>query len=179
MRTKSARVIAALAICIGLAGCSSARNAAVPDSQSGSGTASSPSPTPTSAFASEAKCPDKLKSSFDYNGPNTEADFSVIAAAFGVELPSGGCVILTSGNSINQTHFEMFWPGKDQNFANTLGNSLVAAGGTAYGDPIDYRKGDADIVLWAYPAGDGMHWSDDFEGSPQLVVGEGDIHTPS
>jgi hypothetical protein len=171
LRKKTYVISLAVAFCFVLTGCGSS---AAPGSGAPAGTDSSSAP-PTANPAVEPRCPAKLKSSFDYNGPNTEADFSVVARAFGIDLPAGGCVILTPGNADGTSHFEIFWPGKDQNFANIQGNALVAAGAAAYGDPIDYKKGDSDMVLYWYPAGDGMHWSDSFEGSPQLVVGEGVI----
>lgn len=126
--------------------------------------------------AAQEKCPDGVIAGFDYNGPNTEVDISVIESAFRADLPDGaGEVLLTPGDTEGNVYFYIFWPGQDQNFANTIDNTLVAAGVAAYGDPIEYCKGGTDIALWAYPVGDNLHWSEDFDGSPQLVIGEGNI----
>lgn len=125
-------------------------------------------------------CPEQIIASFDYNDPNnntTEVDISAIEEAFGTELPDDQvCVVVTpAGVADGEVWFSIFWPNQDQNFAYKVGNALVDGGVSAFGDPIEYRRDGASMKLWAYPAGDGLHWSDSFVGSPQLVVGEGTI----
>ncbi|TQO19621.1 hypothetical protein FB472_1189 [Rhodoglobus vestalii] len=131
-------------------------------------------------ITAQGGCPEQLIVDFDYNDPNnstTEVDISAIESAFGAELPDDlVCVVVSPVNRADgEVSFYIFWPGKDQNFAYSVGNTLIAAGVPAFGDPIEYRRDGATMALWAYPAGDSMHWSDSFVGSPQLVVGEGAI----
>lgn len=171
MRNISRGATLAAALTLALAACApTTSSTADPEPPAASGNTAAEQPT------AQGKCSDRMIASFDYNGPNNEVDISVIESAFGVDLPDGaGCVVLEPGDSKGKAFFHIFWPGQDQNFANTIGNTLVAAGVAAYGDPIEYRKGGADIELWAYPAGDDMHWSDNFDGSPELVIAEGNI----
>lgn len=170
--TRGTTFAAALTLAFALAACApSAPRTADPELSVDSGDTAAEQP------AAQGKCPDGVIAGFDYNGsPYAEVDISVIEAAFGVDLPDGaGCVVLSPGDSDGNAWFQIFWPGQDQNFANTIGNTLVAAGVGAYGEPIEYRKGDADIELWAYPAGEDLHCSDCFDGSPKLVIGSGNI----
>jgi hypothetical protein len=126
--------------------------------------------------ATQEPCPSGVLSSFAANRGYEEVDVSVIETVFGVDLPADvGCAILSPGDSQDSSYFTIFWPNQNQDFANAVGQKLVAGGVSTYGEPIEYRKGDSDMTLWAYPAGDSLHWSTDFEGSPALVIGEGNI----
>jgi len=127
--TRGTTFAAALTLAFALAACApSAPSTADPELSVDSGDTAAEQP------AAQGKCSDGIIASFDYNGPNTELDISVIESAFGVDLPDGaGCVLLTPGDSEGKAYFHIFWPGQDQNFANSIGNTLVAAGVAAYG----------------------------------------------
>jgi hypothetical protein len=119
----------------------------------------------------QTPCPTGILDSVGYGGkPYTEVDMSVVETALAVTLPEGpACVVLNDGDTVNTATAWVFYTDEDQNFANALGNNLVAAGYIALGEPIEYQKSEATVDIYAIEAGDDLHFSGAFSGSPALV----------
>ena len=177
---RSASVAVVISMSFILAGCSSSPGTNAEGTKPLVGSGDTAAAQPPQQPVAQGKCPDGVIASLKYNGaPYTEVDISVIETAFGADLPGGAaCVTLTQGGVEGDAWFQIFWTGQDQNFANTIANTLVDAGVGAFGDPIEYRKNGADMELWAIAAGDSLNFSDAFDGSPMLVMATGSIPDP-
>lgn len=151
-------------------------------------TACSPTPTAVEEAASSPEetvaapetapvCPPDLIASFEANYEViAPVETSFIGDVFGTELPEAACALVSDNSSdVDMDSVLLFWPDQDQNFANEVGNTLVAAGSVAFGEPITYQKDAAKVTLYAYPAGDPLHWGEYFDGFPQLVMGHGSV----